>query len=150
MLKEIPSSPTSPLLNRCVTSFTSSVRMMLRSSSMIRSEKLHRRNCPMSIRMVSPSLSGAVVRTGVSPTMNRTIGFDHLQLAHPLIVIAKNLQQHVAAGAGGEQNIVGFEPARDRWRPDIRIWKPSVGTGRPTREPAGADRLNPSRCRCGK
>src|SRR5438552_15531765 len=40
---EIPSKPISPLPNRCVTSFTSRVRMMLRSSSMIRSEKLHRK-----------------------------------------------------------------------------------------------------------
>ncbi len=43
--------------------------MMLRSSSIIRSEKLHRKNCPMSILMVSPSLSGAVVRTVTSPTL---------------------------------------------------------------------------------
>src|SRR5207247_4755705 len=41
-----------------------------------------------------------------------TIRFNDLQHAHPLVVIAKNLQQHVAAGAGCKENIVGLQPAR--------------------------------------
>src|SRR4029077_14361067 len=40
------------------------------------------------------------------------IRLDHFQLTNSLIVIAKDLQQHVAARAGGEQNIIGFQPAR--------------------------------------
>ena len=41
---------------------------------------------------------------------NRAIRLNYLQEAHPLVVIAKNLQQHVAARAGRKQNIVGFKP----------------------------------------
>ena len=40
------------------------------------------------------------------------IRLDHFQLTNSLIVIAKNLQQHVATRARGEQNIIGFQPAR--------------------------------------
>src|SRR5437870_9982941 len=43
---------------------------------------------------------------------NRTISFNYLQEACPLVVIAKNLQQDVAARARGKQNITGVQPAR--------------------------------------
>ena len=43
---------------------------------------------------------------------DRAIRLDHFQLTDPAIVIAEYLQQHVAARARGEQNIVGFQPAR--------------------------------------
>ena len=66
----------------------------------------------MSIRIVSPSFSCAVVRTTVVTHHDRAICFDDLQLTHPSIVIAEDLQQHVAARAGGQQNIVSFQPAR--------------------------------------
>jgi len=66
---------------------------MLRSSSMIRSEKLHR-------------------KTGRVAHHDRPIRFDDLQDAHALVVVAENLQYHIAARARRQQNIVSFEPAR--------------------------------------
>ena len=42
---------------------------------------------------------------------DRTVGFNYLQEAHSLVVIAKNLQQHVAARTRGKQNIARFQPA---------------------------------------
>ena len=42
---------------------------------------------------------------------DRTISVNYLQEAHPLVVIAENLQQHVAARARGKQNIACFQPA---------------------------------------
>ena len=64
---------------------------------MIRSEKLQRRNWPTSIRMVSPSVSGAVVAHRCLADHDRAIGFDHFEDADPLVVIARNLQQDIAA-----------------------------------------------------
>src|SRR6267378_339427 len=42
---------------------------------------------------------------------DRPVRLDHFQLTNSLIVIAKNLQQHVAARARGKQDIVSFQPA---------------------------------------
>ncbi len=43
---------------------------------------------------------------------DRPIRFDHLNFADTFVVIAKNLQQHVAARARRKQNVVSFEQAR--------------------------------------
>src|SRR5213080_3119391 len=43
---------------------------------------------------------------------DRPISFDHFKNTDSLIVIAKNLQHHVAARARRKQNIVSLEPAR--------------------------------------
>ncbi len=56
--------------------------------------------------------SGAVVRTGVSPTMIGRSASITSSCADPLVVIAENLQQHVAARPGRKQNVVGLEQAR--------------------------------------
>ncbi len=79
---------------------------------MMRSEKLQRSTWPTSMRITSPSASRAVLRTGVSPTRIARAGLEHFQLADLLLVVARNLQQHVAAGAGGKQDVVGVEQAR--------------------------------------
>src|SRR6266581_8456951 len=49
---------------------------------------------------------------GLAANHDRTIRFDDLQLAYPLIVIAENLQHHVTARARGKQDIVRFQTAR--------------------------------------
>src|SRR5437867_968003 len=43
---------------------------------------------------------------------DRPIRFNDLQDTHALIVVAENLQYHIAARARRQQNIVSFEPAR--------------------------------------
>src|SRR6266487_2262302 len=43
---------------------------------------------------------------------DRAIRFDYFQLTDPPIVIAENLQQHVAARAGGKENNVCLQTAR--------------------------------------
>ena len=62
--------------------------------------------------MVSPSFNGAVGAHGGLAHHDRAIGLEHFELADALVVIAENLQQHIAAGAGREQNVVRFEQAR--------------------------------------
>jgi len=73
--------------------------MMLRSSSMIRSEKLHPQNLSDVDRIVSPFLSWAVVRTGSSPTMMGRSASMTSRTPHSLIVIAENLQHDVTTRA---------------------------------------------------
>ena len=43
---------------------------------------------------------------------DRSIGVDHFQGADPLVVIAKNFQQHIAARSRRKKDIVCFEQAR--------------------------------------
>ena len=43
---------------------------------------------------------------------DRAAGLEHFQLADLLLVVAGDFQQHVAARAGGEQDVVGVEQAR--------------------------------------
>ncbi len=61
---------------------------------------------------MSPSLSSAVVRTGVVAYHDSTIRFNDLKRAYSLIVIAKNFQQHISGRAGRKQDIVGLQSAR--------------------------------------
>ena len=86
--------------------------MMLRSSSMIRSEKLQRRNCPTSMRMVSPSCERRGRAHRRFPDHDRPVGLEHFQSADPLVVIAQNLQQDIAAGSRRKQDVVFLEQAR--------------------------------------
>ena len=43
---------------------------------------------------------------------DRTVRFDHFQLADALVIIAENFQQDVAARSGRQQNVVGLQSAR--------------------------------------
>ena len=79
--------------------------MMLRSSSMIRSAKSQRSTCPVSMRMVSPSASAAVVAHRRFADEDRPVRLEHLQLADLVFVIALDFQQHLAAACPGERRI---------------------------------------------
>ena len=83
--------------------------MMLRSSSMIRSEKLQRRNCPTSMRMVSPSWSRRRAPDRRLSDHDRPVGFDDFQRADPFVVIAQDFQQHIAARSGRKEDVVFLE-----------------------------------------
>ena len=85
--------------------------MMLRSSSMIRSAKLQRSTCPVSMRMVSPSARAARVAHRHLAHEDRPVRLEHLELPDLVLVIALDLQQHLAAGAGREQDVVLLEQA---------------------------------------
>ena len=52
-----------------------------------------------------------VVAHGRVADEDRAAGLEHLQLADLLFVVARDFQQHVAARAGGEQDVVGVEQA---------------------------------------
>ncbi len=85
---------------------------MLRSSSMMRSEKLQRRNCPTSMRMVSPSLKRRRRAHRRVANHDRPIGLDHFKSADAFVVIAENLEQHVAARPGRKENVVRLQQTR--------------------------------------
>ena len=63
------------------------------------------------MRMVSPSASGAKFRTGTPRTRIGTIGLEDLDAAFLAIVIAVDLQKHIATAPGRKQNVVLFEKA---------------------------------------
>ena len=61
------------------------------------------------MRMVSPSASGAKLRTGTPRTRIGRSGLKHLNTAFLAIVIAVDLQQYVAPASGRKQDVVLFE-----------------------------------------
>ncbi len=64
------------------------------------------------MRMVSPSVSGAVVAHRHIADHDRPVGFEHFEHADAFVVIAGNLQQHIAGRPGREQDVVVFEQTR--------------------------------------
>ena len=45
----------------------------------------------------------------MSPTMDGAVGLEHLEPADLVLVVAEDLQQHLAAGSRREENIVLIE-----------------------------------------
>ena len=103
---DMPSRATSPVLKRSETSRTSRCRMMFRSSSMIRSEKSHRKICPVSMRMISPSIRAGRISDDCFSDHDRAVCLQDLQRPDSPLVVARYFQQNFSARSGAEQNIV--------------------------------------------
>ncbi len=86
--------------------------MMLRSSSMIRSEKLQRRELPDIDADGVAVLERRRAADRCLPDHDRPIGVDHFQRADAFVVIAQNFQQDIAARSRRKEDVVFFEQAR--------------------------------------
>ena len=79
------------------------------------------------------------VRTGTSPTMIARLAWSTSRLADLLVVVAGNLQQHVAARAG-ERRMSSASSGWGCWKRGTRSCWRGVGTGRRARGRGGAGR----------
>ena len=80
--------------------------MMFRSSSIIRSEKSHRKICPVSMRMMSPSIRAGRVADDRFSDHDRAVCLQNLQRPDSPLVIARYFEENFSARSGAEQNVV--------------------------------------------
>ena len=101
-VKLMPSSAVTSWPKRQVRSRSSRWATMLRSSSMMRSLKSQRRPWPESMRMKSLSLRslGATDGDDLVADGDGAIGGDDFEFADAIFVIAEDLEQDFAGGAG--------------------------------------------------
>ena len=81
---------------------------------------------------------------------DRAIGLEHFESADPLVVIAENLQQDIAAGSGRKQNVVFLEQARVVRDEIFRFRSLELKTSTHRARAAPQIEQDPARCRCGK